>query len=224
MNSETPSDWIQKLSALESVGAEDSVNKTAAWETLQARLHQLPRRRKTAWYWAAAVVLLAAGISFLLVSTDKALPPVAGSTTKNTEKIMVPGTAEAIDQIKTLPVRTPKKNRVQGIAKNNIITARLQALQPTDSIFIPAVQPPVLQAPVTATTLAAATASPKKILPVVHINELGMQEKASAGFATHRQHSFIQIQLLDQAPEAVPQQPTTVAGDQFIKTKISLKN
>jgi hypothetical protein len=225
MNNGMQNDWIQKLSAPDGTGAENSVNKTAAWETLHARLQLAPRRKKTAWYRVAAILLLTGALSYLILSKEKAIPAAESMVIKQDKQPTAPVDGVAVEPIQTLPFTALKKNRVKGFEKNNGTMALKQPSPLPDTLSMPAMQPPVLQPAISPMAIVAAVpVSTKKILPVVHINELGLQEKVNARFATHRQHAFIQIPLLEQDAGPVQEPPAAVAGEELIKTKISLKN
>ena len=50
--------WKQKLEDAGNIPEEMRLNKAAAWEKLQYRLHTKPQRKKAIWYWVAAACLL----------------------------------------------------------------------------------------------------------------------------------------------------------------------
>jgi len=62
--------WKNKLSDLDGLPEESISNRNAAWEKLHDRLHKKTDRNKTAWYWAAALLLLLFSISFLIVTNS----------------------------------------------------------------------------------------------------------------------------------------------------------
>jgi len=63
-----PFGWKNKLEGLTGLPGEDAADNNTAWQKLQDRLQQKPRRRKAIWYWAAACLLLACIIPLMIAN------------------------------------------------------------------------------------------------------------------------------------------------------------
>jgi hypothetical protein len=179
-----PDGWKNKLDRLDNLPGEPWTGKSAAWDTLYARMHQKPKRKAGPWWLAAAIFGLLVLISFLL--TYKKAPPLV----KNNS---LPVHVEPPAPAPVLPERTAS---VPFARRSPAESALVIKSTPVNNNHQPAIKPRVPQPAglppggnsppdtmamlqtgtlplATNTPLPAGTAlQPKKKLQVVHINEL----------------------------------------------------
>jgi hypothetical protein len=185
MSNERPDDasqWINKLGDPDPSAAEPWEGKNAAWETLYSRLHEKPRRKIPAWYWAAAACLLL----ILYIPVKRA---IRGSQTRGQgEQILAkePGAAKEMEAEnlpgtkgepggkgeRTLTIRTPVaigRKQVSAGRKPMVKEEIRPASTASASVVVTANNLPAADT----LTIAALIVPPaKKKLRVVHINEL----------------------------------------------------
>ncbi len=171
-----PSGWKHKLDGLTRLPGEAALDKHAAWEKLQGRLQQQPRRSKAIWYWAAACILPALIIPLMM--TDKKENVVVRNQALQQQqaaiaspiKIELPS-KETVDVPVMVTNSIENKERikiVEGIVKEN-------DTEKDDMVSSVEVKPTtvIIPAPVIDTVSTIAITIPvKKKLAVVHLNEL----------------------------------------------------
>lgn len=213
-----------------------SSDTNALWEKLDGRLHEKPRRKKLAWYWAAAACLL---LAMLLPFIKSNLTPNAVDTSavvKQTsvapvinENIQQPfsPSAENSDAVieKRQAVKVIKEDKIKAPALVNVATETditstpttvQQAIQPVQNNLTPITNTPVV--------IAAAGPVLKQKLKVVHINELGYPEEP-----THRDEHIADYRSIRFNPVS-PETYTTASPAQnvsdlnFFKNKTSPSN
>jgi len=175
-----PFGWKNKLESLTGLPGEAAPGKDAAWEKLQERLQQKPRRNRVAWYWAAAGILLACIIP--LLTANKKEDIVVRSKTQPQNKIAPPLVLPLPVKETVTAAKEIEKRQVENrITKDQHITTSKTNLKKEAPVTV-ITQTNIEKDPVTiiipaATTDTAAMVSvaapAKKKLAVVHINELG---------------------------------------------------
>jgi len=194
--------WKNKLEALDSLPGESITNKNAAWEKLSVRLHERPGRNKTIWYWAAAGLLVAILVPWVIANKKENNLAATGPLQKQNKTISVPA-LQKLPVIVAVSASPGKKQLVKSIHttaagrsanKNTLpVTGSLLAANAGTAIeTAPAaiinVVPPSASAP-TLTTIAVV----KKQLRVVHINEIETVPAANPeqlALSSHEQNSF----------------------------------
>lgn len=178
-------------------------DKEAAWEKLQSRLDEKPRRKIIAWYWlAAACVLFAILIPVFMTSkhVNVALKPQQEQPTQ--ENIIAQQetpTKPSITKVVNAPYQTTtltneKKNELW---KNTVIdsaAATLVTVSNKEPVYNNrAVSPALIDSGTTVTVKTM----PKK-LKVVHINELGEPVEVPMDFARNADLHLFQLKLAQQ--------------------------
>lgn len=174
--------WRKKLEALDTLPGEEIIDKQAAWEKLHVRLQEKPRRKKMIWYWAAACLLLALLIQWMVAVRKEAtfvnntLPNDGQKIFKDTS-LPVPLKELVAEKIFDLPEKQMKtndgkKNRIFTPTNNNIVKAKEPAVTTTvdRQIFTEAIES--VQVPDTPITVIAKVVPAKKKMRLVHINEI----------------------------------------------------
>lgn len=177
------SSWKARLE--EDVYFDDAIiNDGAAWNKLYIRLHT-PGRKKTAWYWIAAAVLIVAVICGVAVkqtiTSGEFIAPTPVVQTKKsttpTQKTAVPGYDTTKADIPSAMVKTGKPPKRAALKNTAIITpvaVNTIELVKEDTLLLPTEIPMVNNAQL-------AVETPKAKLKVVHVNELGVDEPNKSG-------------------------------------------
>ena len=176
-----PFHWKVKLDELSSLPGEAVLEKNAAWEKLHGRLEEGPRKKKTIWYWAAACILLAITIPFILANKKenglvKEIPQQKKNIIEQPGQIQIhpkePVALISPVQVKRKqPVTVIKKTKIAGdlnIAKENNAVATI-AILPVEN----KAETVLNSIPPADTVVAVVTGMPaRKKLQVIHLNEL----------------------------------------------------
>ncbi len=188
--------WKAKLEDTESLPAETVGNKQAAWKKLNRRLHEKPRRKRAAAYWAAAAcVLIFLCVPFLFSHKYE------NAITKNNvykDEAVKPGLKEIHPLKKEITINIPaarieQKEKTKTKVKNtdDFIADTAKDLPAINNLIAGDVivsSPPAIDS---AVPIIVASAGSKKKLRVIHINELTDPVQESPELArTADQHIF----------------------------------
>ncbi len=177
--------WKERLDKLDHLPGQ-AMDKDQAWEKLHMRLQPAAPRRKAAWYWAAACLLLAFLLYYSMFNFQqdrnniaqihkKEVPPASQSVGSKKPSLAVPATYSILRHEQTINTR---KSMVIPALQKKTAPANSPALPLiiedkarvvfTDYSAVPPSRPLIAD---TATMRITITAI-KKSLPLVHINEL----------------------------------------------------
>jgi hypothetical protein len=191
MSYEKPHDsfhWKHKLDELDHLPSEPLADKTAAWERLQERMHQKPRKRIAISYWmVAACLFLAIGVSWFMM--DQNDPGFSEEGEQQTGKKPVTVSIEVINKNDSVANNTKVMNN-----RKSLIIAEVKNKKPGHTLMETASkgeevklnQDTVIESlpEITNnttnyidTTAAIAVLPVKKKMRVVHINELNQCEE-----------------------------------------------
>ncbi len=176
--------WKQKLNDADFIPTEARLNKEAAWQKLQQRLHK-PKRKKAILYWAMAACLLPLAAALLLVLYPKENNVVHGSVSfiRNTTKPLIKETMRLPNDevVAIAKVNKRAKNTVVKKTGSNVVLIDTSKEIPTNKNEDSGNNNQQLLAVVpsenTAKTNVVIAVKPK--LKVVHINELGEPVEAA---------------------------------------------
>lgn len=173
-----------RLADLDNLPGEDLQDKDAAWSRLHDRLREKPRRIKPLWYWAAAALIIACSLPFIITNrkpegivkedaVKKIQQPVEADKSRSEEMptvISTPGKAEQ------KPIKIINENnhvQIKDTGKNDNNTAAV-----VPPVVIP--QQEIIPQLAAENIQIATTALPvKKKLRVVSINELYTPQESS---------------------------------------------
>jgi hypothetical protein len=177
-------DWQNKLEEMNSLPAEEIIDKHAAWEKLHTRLQEKPRRKRMIWYWAAACLLLAIMIAIKTTNSKNVETATSNPMSVQTENVAIPKISflkpdSNIDRFSVSiqknkfnkhPSQRENRNSFSGqVSKERDsilpILVNQKSLLPEQIIPLP----PISDTPI---ITVLATASVKRKLKVVHNNEL----------------------------------------------------
>jgi hypothetical protein len=224
--------WKNKLDELQNLPGE-SFNKEMTWNKLHCQLQGKPSNKKFTWYWAAAAVLLFVLMIPFLIHHKKE-PVVAKRDVQiNQPKkiILTPPFNDKNNIVKSSDDGPIVKDiffirRKKSAQKNHIIVNAQMAgqirliqyvsYQATTRNLINA-----LQSIDTSANIGLITPPQKKILKVVHINELGdPDEQAPAVTRNSDKHSF-QLKFGNQEVFVGPLVTSKATGVTILRTKMS---
>ena len=220
--------WKNKLAGLDKLPGE-ACDQNAAWERLHARLQEKPVRKQYTWYWAAACLLLVTALSLLLTKHTDTLPAKDFVQQPSTTSPL-PLAADKTDHLPNIASGPAGKEIVKqhtaGAVKHLVNDKRIKKLQPVavgnrEAVAIP---PDIVVAVPDTQTATAAVVPAKKKLPVVHINELGKQERENARFASENHWPSFQIKFFNGDSYSGAPLPAGGTTQEMLKIKIPLKN
>jgi hypothetical protein len=183
--------WQQKqnnftrLDELSRLPGEIPMDKNAAWQKLEGRLHKTPVRVKPGWYWIAACLLLAGPIPFFIQKNKSQDSFVKVSRPAQNMIIPVKTYGENENIVLTTPSGINKhstENRA-FIHANSPSKKLFVTVIPPDSVIEPVVLNQIKAANIIATpdTIALTAAAPlKKKLNIVNTNELDDADRFAA--------------------------------------------
>lgn len=174
LNENHSNSLLEKMDALDRLPGEAPFNKGAAWDRLQQRMEtQTPVKRKMWYWWAAAAVLIALVMPFLL--RDKKTPalPAAPAIVYIPVGKPSPAPAAVIKTADVVNVVAPEKTPSIRISKQPTIQSDTSANIQDVAIILPTVEKTNVSndTPLVMTTAAANTNARK--MRVVHINDVG---------------------------------------------------
>jgi hypothetical protein len=212
-----------KLADLVSLPGEELQDKAAAWSTLHDRLRKKPRRINPLWYWAAAALIIACSLPFIITkkkaeeivkadATEKIQQPIKADTNKPVEMPIVISTPGTLNQKATQIIKPNNHIEIKDTGSNNNTIAIVP------EIIVP--QQEVIQQPVAENPQPVIAATPaKKKLRVVSINELYTPEQESL-IASSLPPAIVTKKFYNMPTTTPPVQE--YAG--VLKIKISLKH
>lgn len=176
------SSWLNKLEVLDSLPGEERMDKQAAWEKLQVRMQEKPRRKKAVWYWAAACLMLVLLIQWMVagkkeatfVNNKLALPQlkISGDTTLSQVQLK----EFAAEKIFTVP---QKQSKINNSKKSRIVISTNIIVKTKEPIVAAIANNPMpievggpVQTQDTPNTTAVKSLPAKKKVRLVHINEI----------------------------------------------------
>jgi hypothetical protein len=181
MQDNSQNKWKTCLEDPENFPGETVPHKNEIWEKLYQRLHNKPRRKLLAWYWAAACLLILVSASVLVFQNGKKQQPASSIVPATVQNQVPPATENVLskDQKKRNEILLQSKQKAQTVirAQKNSITVTIPSVghDLTDSILN---QLPELV--ITSNVINDASTNPitvvtpaKKKLRVVHLNEIG---------------------------------------------------
>ena len=222
--------WKKKLEDMDSLPGEAPAGNHVAWEKLHNRLHEAPGRKKTAWYWAAACLLLLAAFPFVIRKASIQAPL---KDLVHQKQLLTPAAPVVLIDAARQPLITSKsivKNKARSFTINpNRHNSIKDTVRQQEAMVVTALQPDTLtnqpdEDSAGKTPAVVTTAAVKKKLPLVHINELGKQEQENAKFASHNSWPSFQIKFLNQDNTSGATLPAVNAAQDMLKIKIPLKN
>jgi len=198
MQDNTPNNWKHLLESPDSFPGEIIKHKNEAWENLYQRLHKKPGRKLTAWYWAAASLVVAMAAVGLFINKQTNPPAVPSKLVVITNQIPPPAANSLqIDQKNTgnrIAPAKQKTHRAPTIQKNSFAAA----ISVNNNFIADSVNKPLPQLVIASTAsdsqaiknITLAT-PPKKKLRVVHVNEIGQPgEESTVNNKFRERHSF----------------------------------
>ncbi len=173
--------WKNKLETLDCLPGEVGIDKNAIWEKLDSRLHKTQTDNKAIWYWIAAGLLPLIIIAFTMADdTENIMAKQHAGEKKNintTVSVLPPVSKESLAVFVSVPI--VKKRSVTGSIpdkENKILIDTIKANENvTVAVFSKEPETvPIIDNILTGDTALAiaTTATVKKKLPVIHINEL----------------------------------------------------
>lgn len=213
-----------KLADLDSLPGEELQDKAAAWSNLHDRLRKRPGRINPLWYWAAAALIIACSLPFIITNKktegivkEDAVEkiqqqPIKNDTNKPVEMPIVISTPGTTGQKATRIIKANNRIEIKDTGRNN------NKIAIVPEIIVPqqeAIQQPIAENP--QPVIAAAPA--KKKLRVVSINELYTPEQESL-IASSLPPAIVTKKFYNMPTATPPVQE--YAG--VLKIKISLKH
>ena len=215
-----------RLAAPETLPGEYLQDKDAAWDKLQNRLNQKPKRAAAAWYyWAAAVLVACLSLPFLIKEQPKKDVVKAKLPTKVSPQHLIPSPAASPETVMTIIQQNDVASKT-GLSLNKPaqlkkITENKKVVTDQNTIQIPedivAQKEIIAQQTVTENTEAVATIPEKKALRVVNINELEANEREAMATTAMAKN----LLKTPRASRARKIRPTEYAG--ILHIKIPLK-
>ncbi len=172
--------WKNKLETLNCLPGEDAHEKDALWEKLNGRLQQKPAANKARWYWMAAGLLPLIIIALTMVSNTESVllkqETVKDKNAKATPSYLQPASKEAVTFSASASVE--KKQPVAVINSKVKSKTFVDTIRASDADVI--VLPEKVKIDITTNNIqpvdtvvtVALTATAKKKLQVIHLNEL----------------------------------------------------
>lgn len=172
-----------RLADLDSLPGEELHDKSAAWSRLHDRLGEKPRRINPLWYWAAAALIIACSLPFIITHShpegiakedaDKKIQQqqIKADFNKSGEIPIVVAAPASAEEKKTVITKANDRAAIKDSGKNNATAAIPELIVPQQEIIpLPAAQDPQ----------PAIAAAAKKKLRVVSINDLYTPPQESA--------------------------------------------
>jgi hypothetical protein len=225
MSNEKPDEflsWRARLSRPDALPEQGLDDRELSWEKLAERLREKPRRRRTAYWIAAACLLLLAPVAHLFHERRAPLAPhssvrpqarpekVAAASGPAPEKVMGSRTG-----IQTVPGRARFFHRAAAAVPPPL--ARLDGRRP--SIAGPSITEPVISATDTVNRLIAQRPVPKKPLRIISLNEID-KEGATPSMSTGRA-GFFHIGKAILGREVFPDPASRQDQDYLLKINLS---
>jgi hypothetical protein len=221
--------WKNKLGELQ--GLRPKVfNKEAAWNKLHVRMHEKRGKKKMAWYWAAAAILIF-GLTIPLLVAHSNKSSVAGieriskSPKENIEPLLkleknnISGNSQSHLHLKNNSTSKNKPTET-NLAISKKLEAKIRINDTVSTQLTTEIISQILQ-PTTALSVIPKTLVQNKKLKVIYINELGDpvdENPATAKIAD--MHSF-QLKLARLQVFESPGIAAKITGFTILKSKIS---
>jgi len=230
--SNEPVYWKSRLDQLTQLPGEIPAGKEAAWDKLHVRLQKKPVRKKPVWYWAAACLLFASGMSWLMLQQIDIVPvkntrvQIPAHSTRG--RLLVTDSKDTIavsaylpkQTVHTLPVE-PDKQIHPHVSTHAVVADAPVALY-ADTVKEQAHEIPVYAIRPADTMSTTALLPVQKKLRVVHINTLGSTEEG-VQVAGNSSASYLQASHMvpdDQSRFSISRN----SSDNIIKIKLSSSN
>jgi hypothetical protein len=194
--------WKNKLEALDSLPEAVLADKNAAWEKLHHRLQEKKTGNKAIWYWAAAGLLAALVMPWMIA--NKKENGLVKSIPLQKENRAIPAThMPALQEepvaviLSALPTKDQPVKKIHGsTAGKNMLTLTGAAPAASKVTAVETIPAPTVNITAPAGVLSSliSIAAVKKQLRVVHINELetppAINSVQLALSASHEQNNF----------------------------------
>jgi len=198
MQDKTQNNWKILLENPDSFHGEIIKHKTEAWEKLYQRLHKKPQRKLSAWYWAAASLVVAIGTVMLFISREKnQVTVVSGPAVVKTQSPRVNSKSLTLIQKNRVVklTKSKQKTRTTAVQKNNLTgSAHFNKNFNPDSVITQLtelVTSPTIINDSSAIHSVTVTIPAKKKLRVVHLNEIGQPaEESTVNNKFRERHGF----------------------------------
>ena len=197
MNNGKQVDIKERLDGLDSLPGETAFNKDAAWEKLHHRLQEKPRHNRIVWYWAAACLLPAVLVLWMVSNKSETflVKTIQQKKHTNIPVIQLPLVQKEMSTVS--PSITVEKNQsIKNIHKKakNIPVDKTSNTQTAPFLVTTVETMPegvtTIIPPANTITAIATITMVKKKLRVVHINELDNIPEQIASSVNHEQKSF----------------------------------